>query len=120
MTGTYDQIYGGSKYFSVPDLDGGTRRATIGKVEPADLRQADGTMRKRLVLFFNGQDKALPLNQTNASTLANAFGKNPDDWVYRRIELFSEMTGLGRPGVRIRVLHNQKPVQDDMDDQIPW
>ena len=116
---TFDDIYG-SKYLSVPDLKGGTLRVKIGKVEVADLREKDGTTRKKLILFFNGQDKAMVLNKTNASALADAFGKNKDDWVGQRLEIYSEMTGLGKPGLRIRVLRVQKPIQQDMDDQIPF
>jgi hypothetical protein len=115
----FDDMYG-SKYLSVPDLKGGALRAKIGKVEVADLRENDGTTRRKFVLFFNGQDKAMVVNKTNASALADAFGKNPDDWVDQRLEVYSEMTGLGKPGLRIRVLRVQKPIQQDMDDQIPF
>jgi hypothetical protein len=59
------------------------------------------------------------LNKTNAGILAAAFGKNPGDWVNQRIEIYSEMTGLGKPGLRIRVLRTEKSIQDDMGDEIP-
>jgi hypothetical protein len=111
----FDDIYG-SKYLSVPDLGGSTLRVKIGKVEVADLREKDGTTRKKYVLFFNGEIKPMVVNKTNASVLAAAFGKNKDDWVNQRLELYSEMTGLGKPGLRIRVL--QKP--DDLNDAVPW
>jgi hypothetical protein len=91
---SFDDMYG-SKYLSVPDLKGGTLRVKIGKVEPADLREKDGTTKKKLVLFFNGRDKGLVLNKTNALVLADAFGKNLDDWVDQRLDIYSEMTGLG-------------------------
>ena len=119
MNSTFDQLYG-SKYLSATDLGGSILRVKIEKVEVADLREKDGTTRKKLILFFNGQDKAMVLNKTNASALADAFGKNPDDWVDQRLEIYSEMTGLGKPGLRIRVLRVQKPIQQDMDDQIPF
>ena len=105
----FDDIYG-SKYLSVPDLGGSTLRVKIGKVEVADLREKDGTTRKKYVLFFDdGEVKPMVVNKTNASVLAAAFGKNKDDWVNQRLELYSEMTGLGKPGLRIRVLRIQKP-----------
>ena len=119
MHSTFDELYG-SKYLSVPDLGGSTLRVRIGKVEVADLREKDGTTRKKLVLSFIGQDKAMVLNKTNASALADAFGKNTDDWVGQHLEIYSEMTGLGKPGLRIRVFRVQNPIQQDMDDQITF
>ena len=119
MNNTFDQLYG-SKYLSATDLGGSILRVKIEKVEVADLREKDGTTRKKFVLSFNGQDKAMVLNKTNASVLADAFGKNPDDWVDQRLEIYSEMTGLGKPGLRIRVFRVQNPIQQDMDDQITF
>jgi hypothetical protein len=60
------------------------------------------------------------LNKTNASALADAFGKNPKEWVDQRIELYSEMTGLGKPGLRVRVLRAAKPIEDDLNDAVAW
>jgi hypothetical protein len=116
---SFDGIYG-SKYLSAADLGSNTLRVKIGKVEPTDLRQQDGSMQKKFVLFLDGQDKGMVLNKTNATTPANAFGKNRDDWVDQRLEIYSEMTGLGKPGLRIRPLRIQKPIQDDMGDEIPF
>jgi hypothetical protein len=116
---TFDDIYG-SKYFSVPDLGGSTLRVKIGKVELADLREKDGTTRKKFVLLFNGLDKAMVLNKTNASVLADAFGKNPTAWVDQRLELYSEMTGLGKPGLRVRILRAHNPIEDDLNDAVAW
>jgi hypothetical protein len=118
MTG-FDDMYG-SKYLSASDLGGNTLRVKIGKVEVADLRQQDGTTQKKYALLLAGQDKAMVVNKTNAMTLANAFGKNPTGWVNQGIEIYSEMTGLGKPGLRVRVLRAQKPIQDDMADEIPF
>jgi hypothetical protein len=116
---SFDDIYG-SKYLSAADLKGNTLRVKIDKAEPVDLRQQDGSTQKKFVLFFDGQDKGMVLNKTNAMTLANAFGKNRDDWVDQRLEIYSEMTGLGKPGLRIRPLRAQKPIEDDMGDQNPF
>jgi hypothetical protein len=116
---SFDDIYG-SKYLGAADVGGNTLRVKIAKVELADLRQQDGSTQKKFVLLFDGQDKAMVLNKTNAMTLANAFGKNRDDWVGQRLEIYSVMTGLGKPGLRIRPLRAQKPNQDDMGDEIPF
>ena len=95
----FDAMYG-SKYFSVPDLKGQRPRRTIGKVEVAELKEKDGTTKRKRILYLEGEDKPLVLNKTNAVKLAMAFGKNSADWVGGRIELYAEMTNArerGRP-----------------------
>ena len=93
----FDAMYG-SKYFSVPDLKGQRPRRTIGKIEVAELKEKDGTTKRKRILYLEGEDKPLVVNKTNATKLALAFGKNSADWVSGRIELYAEMTTLGKEG----------------------
>ena len=99
----FDAMYG-SKYLSVPDLKGQRPRRTIGKVEVAELKEKDGSTKRKRILYFEGEDKALVLNKTNAVKLAMAFGKESTNWVSARVELYSEMTSLGKEGVRLQPL----------------
>ena len=123
----FDAMYG-SKYFSVPDLKGQRPRRTIGKVEVAELKEKDGTTKRKRILYLEGADKPLVTNKTNAVKLAMAFGKNSADWVGGRIELYAEMTNLGKEGVRVQPLRSvpkAPPVTpavtvDDMADEIPF
>ena len=71
----FDALYG-SRYLAVSDLKGETPRRKIGKVEVAELKQKDGSTKKKYVLFLEKEDKALVLNTTNAEKLAEAFGKD--------------------------------------------
>ena len=103
ITDDFDAVYG-SKYLGVPDLKGQRPRRTIGKVEVAELKEKDGSTKRKRVLYFEGEDKALVLNKTNAVKLAMAFGKESADWVGARVELYSEMTSLGKEGVRLQPL----------------
>jgi hypothetical protein len=117
----FDSLYG-SKYLGVADLKGETPRRKIGKVEVAELKQKDGSTKKKYVLFLEKEDKALIVNKTNAVKLAQAFGKKYADWPGNFIELYSEPTSFG-PGVRVRPLRRaatpDKPA-GDMDDAIPF
>ena len=111
----FDDLYG-SKYYSVPDLHGETPRHRIGKVVPAELKEKDGTIKRRYLVYFDGVEKALVLNKTNAQKLAAAYGKNHAKWVGMEVELYAEMTGLGKEGVRVRPL---KPTgTSDLNDTI--
>jgi hypothetical protein len=126
----FDSMYG-SKYFSVPDLKGHRPRRTIGKVEVAELKEKDGTTKRKRIIYLEGEDKPLVLNKTNATKLAMAFGKESADWIRARVELYSEMTSLGKEGVRLQPLRSVSkappvaptpppPPQDDMSDEIPF
>jgi hypothetical protein len=123
----FDAMYG-SKYFSVSDLKGQRPRRTIGKVEVAELKEKDGSTRRKRILYLEGEDKPLVLNKTNAVKLAMAFGKESADWIGARIELYSEMTSLGKEGVRLQPLRTvakpavapKPPAADEMGDEIPF
>jgi hypothetical protein len=61
----FDDIYG-SKYFGVTDLKDGEPRFKIGKVEVAELREKNGTTKRKYVMLFEGVEKGLVINKTNA------------------------------------------------------
>ena len=116
----FDDLYG-SKYFSVTDLHGHEPRRKIGKVEVKELKEKDGTAKKKFVIYFEGEDKPLVVNKTNATKLAAACGKDRAAWFGVTVELYSEMTSLNKEGVRLRVLSTSaKPAAADMNDQIPF
>ena len=118
----FDAIYG-SKYFSVSDLRGEQLRRKIGKVEPTELREKDGTTKRKWVAYFEGEDKPLVLNKTNAQKLAKVFRKDSSAWIGHAVELYAEMTTLGKEGVRLRPLRPAaSPANPDpeMNDAIPF
>src|SRR5260370_31523593 len=98
----FDSLYG-SKYFSAADLHGETQRHKIGKVDLVELREKDGSTKKKFAAFFVGVDKALILNQTNAARLAAEYGKNPQKWVGTTSDVYSEPTTFAQ-GVRLKPL----------------
>ena len=123
----FDAMYG-SKYLSVSDLKGQRPRRTIGKVEVAELKEKDGSTKRKRIIYLEGEDKPLVLNKTNATKLAMAFGKHSPDWIGARVELYSEMTTLGKEGVRLQPLRTvakppapKPPVIDpDLNDEVPF
>jgi hypothetical protein len=124
----FDDIYG-SKYLSAADLHGEIVDCKIGKVEIVDLREKDGSTKQKFVAWLFGVDKPLILNKTNAQKLAASFGKDRTDWRGKPIQLYSEMTSLGKEGVRVRPLKPPRkddqittggPPNKDMDDSIPF
>jgi hypothetical protein len=117
----FDDLYG-SKYFCAADLKGGTVRLKIGKVETVELREKTGGTKRRWILWFEGQEKALVLNKTNAIALATVFGKNPENLIGQMVELFAAMTSFGE-GVRLRPLRKPATVaapDPDLKDAVPF
>jgi hypothetical protein len=111
----FDDLYG-SKYLTAADLHGETPRRKIGKVDPVELKQKDGTTKRKFAVYFEDVEKALIMNQTNAKKLAAAFGKDRSKWIGVEVELYSEMTSLGIEGIRLRPL---KPTgASDLNDTI--
>jgi len=126
MSDDFNDIYG-SKHISAADLEGQRKRVKIVDVSVEDLREKDGTTRRKYVIFFDGEDKGLVLNKTNAHRLGTPFGKwrNVEDarkkLVGKFVELYSEMTSLGKEGVRLQPLQQKQtpPVQPELEE-IPY
>jgi hypothetical protein len=119
MSDDFDDLYG-SKYMGAADLKGQTWRAKIGKTDVADFKEKSGATKRKYVLFFEGEDKAMVLNKTNAQKLATAYGKDRNSWVGQTVELHSETTSFGE-GLRLRPLRKASPPPDDeMSESIPF
>jgi hypothetical protein len=119
-TDIFDDIYG-SKYFSVTDLHGKQPRLKIGKVDVAELKDKDGSTKRKFIVYFDGVEKPLVLNKTNATKLAVAYGKDRSKWIGVTVDLYAEMTSLGKEGVRLRPLKpTAASVQSDMNDAVPF
>jgi len=112
----FDDLYG-SRYFAYADLHGETLRCRISKVDLVALREKDGSTKRKFVAYFEGVEKPLVLNKTNATRLAVAFGKDRSKWIGALVELYAEMTGLGKEGVRLRVLG--RPPEDKPERIVP-
>ena len=98
----FDNLYG-SKYLAAKDLNGETQRHKVLDVAQVELREKDGSTKKKLAMTFANVDKKLILNMTNAGRLADAFGKSPQKWIGVSVDLYSETTVFGE-GIRLRPL----------------
>lgn len=100
-----------SNYLKAADLNGRTVRAVINVVRGEDLGGDH-----KLVAYFEGKDRGLVLNKTNAATISMAYGDETDDWSGQPLELFPQMVsfqGQMVPSIRVRV-----PAQDAQADRI--
>ena len=66
------------------------------------------------ILYFEGSDKGLILNKTNAKVLAKAFGPETDGWVGQEVILYSEHIkafGKMHNAARVKIPGNGKPAK---------
>ncbi len=90
-----------SKFLKAEDLQGRAAKVTIGSV----VYETVGRERK-VAMYFQGKERGIILNKTNANAIAAAYGQDTDQWVGGIIELFPTMTdyqGKQVPAIRVRI-----------------
>lgn len=93
-----------SKYLKAADLQGRTARVTIRTVLMETVGQTSGDQKP--ILYFQGKDRGVVLNRTNAVVIAHYYGQDTDQWPGREVELYTEMVPFqGRMvnALRVRV-----------------
>ncbi len=93
------------------------------KISDIDLMEfdQDGKTQRKLVIGFEGKEKKLACNKTNARTIAAMHGDETDNWIGKEITLYNDPTvSMGDQvvgGIRIQYM---PPVDDDLNDDIPF
>jgi len=84
-----------SQFLKAADLQGKTVRLTIGAVGVHEFNDDKDGKKKQLVLSFQGKEKKLGLNVTNATSIAKILGDNTDDWIGGEIKIYPTTTDFG-------------------------
>lgn len=90
-----------STYLKASDLQGRTAIVTIASVSMETV----GTDQKP-ILYFQGKQKGMVLNRTNANNISHIYGPNTEAWAGQQIELFMAMVdfqGKTVEAIRVRV-----------------
>ena len=90
-----------SKWLKAGDLQGQTLPVVIARVVMEDVGDESG----KPVAYFQGRDKGLVLNKTNAMSIGLVHGAETDGWVGKTIELFPAVVmfqGQNVPCIRVR------------------
>ncbi len=82
-----DEIYGASQSLKAEDLRGHAVKVKISGYEVKDFQG-----KQKIVLKFEGKEKTFVANKTNANIIKAGFGKNPEGWLGKIIELYSDKT----------------------------
>lgn len=101
------------------DLGGREVTVTIRKVEAGTLTGNGGRKDKKPVVYFEGKEKALALNKTNAKQIAQMYSSDVDNWVGKQIVIYPTTTTFGSETVDcIRVRPGKpKAVRRPQQDQ---
>lgn len=101
------KVYNESRYLKHQDLDGNDWVVTIRDVTREDIKEKDGTSKKKFIVYFKECEKGLVLNTTNMNMLYKLLlSDDSDAWIGKRITLYVkddiEMGGEIMSGLRIR------------------
>lgn len=77
------------------DLNGKDVTVTISRVEAGTLIGQGGRKAKKPVVHFEGKEKGLALNTTNAKTIAALYGNYTEKWIGRSVTLYPTTTQMG-------------------------
>ena len=100
-----------SRYVKASDLKGREITVVIARAEVEKLGDDN-----KLVLYFQGAEKGLVTNRTNADRVSYLYGSNTDQWIGREIVLYVDLVSFqGRTVEAIRV----KPPIKRADVQAP-
>ena len=122
-----------SKYLKCADLKGRPRAVEIENAPVETLKNQKGEEQRKVVLYFKGAKKSLPLNLTNFDAVMDIAGSDETtEWPGTKIELYpatTMMAGKITDCIRIRppqALPASPPpppkpaVASDLNDEIPW
>jgi len=116
-----------SNYLKSSDLQGSTPTVTMSHVTTEKMGDDS-----KLVLYFQGKEKGMVLNKTNANNIASLYGPETEDWHGKKITLavaWVDFQGRSVEALRVRPPANGKPAPKqeaparemaDMDDEIPF
>lgn len=97
-----------SDYLKAADLDGRQVKVVMSHVEMRDI----GGDHKP-ILFFQGKEKGMVLNKTNANNITGMYGDDTESWAGREIVLFEaavDFQGKTVPAIRVKApARNGKP-----------
>lgn len=89
-----------SKYLKAADLQGQQVTVKIDRVE-FEMIGDD----KKLIIYFQGKDRGVVLNRTNANNISAIYGDEMDEWRGMTVVLFEAMVdfqGKTVPAIRIK------------------
>jgi len=108
-----------SKYLKASDLQGRQPTVTIDRII---IEEVGKDKDRRPCIYFQGKEKGIVLNKTNATNIGASYGSNTDAWVGRPVTLFTVWTdfnGQSVEAIRVRPAAQQPQAQQPVQQQAP-
>ena len=108
-----------SSFLRAEDLKGQTIPLIISEIGTHVFDEGTPKQKIQIVLHFEGKEKKLGLNVTNARTIAGLLGDDTDGWVGKEIKIYPTKTEFSGQMVDcIRVY--EAPPEEAQFDEIPF
>ena len=102
-----------SKYLKASDLKGREFNLTISTIQ-VEVLGSGSQAKKKPVVYFQGAQKGMALNRSNADEIANVYGLLTEDWIGKSVTLYPSTTRFADqvvPCIKIRCTRQEtKPV----------
>ncbi|MGI9485434.1 MAG: hypothetical protein ACR2RF_06040 [Geminicoccaceae bacterium] len=108
-----------SKYLKAADLENRRFTLTMGRVEMESINENE---HPKPVLYFQGAEKGMVLNQTNGMMIASLYGDDTDNWPGQAVELYTaivQFQGQSVPAIRIMAPPNTMPAHQSLNSPLP-
>lgn len=113
-----------SKYLKADDFEDDSPIVVIKRITVEEVGKDKD---RRPILFFEGEEKGIVLNKTNATNIARAYGTDTDGWMGKKIQIGTEMVsfnGETKPAIRLYPPRKAKasvnaPLTGQFDDRNP-
>ena len=108
-----------SSFLRAADLKGSTVRLTIAEIGTHVFNEGKSDQKVQVILSFEGKDKKLGLNVTNARVIGSLLGDDTDGWIGKEIKIYPTKTEFGTEMVDcIRIVQEAPP--ESNFDEIPF
>jgi len=105
-----------SKWIKADDLDGKEFTLKIREVKIEDVG-GPGNEEDKPILYFDGRQKGVVLNKTNAGAISSKYGDDTDGWIGKPVVIYPDQTmfqGKMVACVRLRVPPTVALPEDDI------
>ena len=106
-----------SNYLKAADLQGREVNVRIARILMEDIGDDH-----KPVIYFQGKEKGLVLNKTNANNIALIYGDETDNWINQVITLFSawvDFQGKSVEAIRVKPLRANSGHQNALPAPLP-
>lgn len=105
-----------SKWLAAADLMGEDRIVQVKQIIPSE--EVGQSKDKRPVVYFQGVEKGLVLNKTNAKRIAKLYGPDTDKWIGKSITLYPSECDFGDETVPCLRVRPEAPQVEDPGEEL--